>query len=347
VNSNEDAEEESARQSQLQRQDCHRPSAIIPEDYSFVAQEYLKVEDLGTALFLQAEREKIREHMAQTGGRYSQHEHGGNCHVCGSVNAIYTLLFYHAKTNSYVRMGTECADKVYEGADFGTSRFRRSVEDCRENMRGKMKAKALLGDAGLSAAYDIYAADYESLPRDPKTVRAARTDKDWEGNEEVIPAYAGDLYYEERTIRDIVSKFVKYGSVNEAQMGLLRKLVERIPDRDQRNAEWEAKKAADKAAAKPAPTGRVKIEGTVLKVEDRETQFGMVTKMTVKTDEGWIAWGSVPSNAVVEKDCRIVFVATVTPSDNDAKFAWFKRPILYMTKEEKAALKEVQKEIAI
>ena len=331
----------------LERTDVHRPSEIIPEDYQFIAQEYLKVEDLGTALFLKAEREKIQAHMTQTGGRYSQHEHGGNCMVCGSVNAVYMLLFYHAKTNSYVRMGTECADKTYSGADFGMNQFRRNIEDARLNQRGKMKAKALLGDAGLSAAYAIYEADYGALPRDPKTVRAARpaTDADMED----IQAYAGDLFYEERTIRDIVGKFVKYGSISDATMGLLRKLTERIPDRDQRQAEWEAKRKAEKEAAAPCPTGRVKIEGIVLKVEERENPYdrfggGVRTVMTVKANEGYVVWGSVPSGAVVEKDCKITFVATVTPSENDSKFGFAKRPILYMTKEEKAALKAAQNE---
>jgi hypothetical protein len=109
--------------------------------------------------------------------------------------------------------------------------------------------------------------------------------------------------------------------------------------------EWEAKKAADKAAAKPAPKGRVKIEGTVLKTETKETQWGFREVMTIKSDEGWIAWGSVPTNATVAKDCKIVFVATVEPSENDPKFAFFKRPVLYMTKEEKAALKAAQENI--
>ena len=277
--------------------------------------------------------------MAQTGGRYSGHEHGGNCMVCGSVNAVYTCLFYHAKTNSYVRMGSECTDKVYSGADFGMNQFKRNILNARENMRGKNKARLLLSDAGLSTAFNIYAADYDTLPRDPKTARAERIE-----DGEVFPAYAGELYYEERTIRDIVGKFVKYGSINEAQMKLVRDLTERIPDRDKRNAEWAAQRAAEKAAAKPCPKGRVKIEGTVVKTETRETQWGFREVMVVKSVDGWVTWGSVPSGVTVEKDCKIVFVATVEPSEKDDKFGFHKRPVLYMTAEEKKALKEAQKE---
>jgi hypothetical protein len=299
-------------------------------------------------LFLKAEREKIQAHMASTGGKYSQHEHGGNCMVCGSVNAIYTLLFYHAKTNSYVRMGTECADKVYNGADFGTNEFKRNVLNARENMRGKNKARLLLSDAGLSAAYDIYAADFDSLPKDPKTIVDRPEIRDEFGDiVQEAYKYSGSLFYEENTIRDIVSKFVRYGSINENQMSLVRTLVERIPERDKRRAEWEAQRAAEKAAAAPCPKGRVKIEGIVLKTETRENQWGVRETMLVKANEGFIVWGSIPSNAVVEKDCKIVFIATVTPSDDDPKFGFAKRPVLYMTKEEKAALKKAQENITI
>lgn len=60
---------------------------------------------------------------------------------------------------------------------------------------------------------------------------------------------------------------------------------------------------------------------------------------TLSQGTGWVCWCSVPSGVKVEKDCKIVFVATLTPSDTDPKFAFGKRPVLYMTKEEKAALK--------
>ena len=248
--------------------------------------------------------------------------------VCGSVNAVYTLLFYHAKTNSYVRMGTECADKTYSGADFGMNQFRRNIEDARLNQRGKMKAKALLGDAGLSAAWELYVADVQALYNS---------------------LGVQSLPYEEVTIRDMVSKLVRYGSISDNALGYLRILLGKIPERVQRNAEREAKRKAEKEAAAPCPTGRVKIEGIVLKVEERENPYdrfggGVRTVMTVKANEGYVVWGSVPSGAVVEKDCKITFVATVTPSENDSKFGFAKRPILYMTKEEKAALKAAQNE---
>ena len=94
------------------RQDDHRPSAICPDDYTYVACECVKIEGLGDCLFIQQQREIINRHMARTGGHYSTHIHGGNCHICGSVNMIYSILYYHEKTNSYMRCGEDCAYKL-------------------------------------------------------------------------------------------------------------------------------------------------------------------------------------------------------------------------------------------
>lgn len=283
------------------RTDEHKPSAIIPEDYEFVANEFLKVESLGDALVIKAEREKIQAHMARTKGTYSQHEHGGNCMVCGSVNAVYTLLFYYAKTNTYVRMGSECAGKVYVDSDFGHSSFRSRVEDARQALAGKRKAQALLSDAGLSEAWKHYAGE--------------------------IAYPDGPLPYEERTIIDIVSKFVRYGSISEKAQGYLRKLVESLPDRDKRNAERIAQREAERLTAEDCPKGRVKIEGVILKTDTRESIYGITEKMLVKSDKGFRVWSTIPAAMPTpERGSRVVFVATLEPSQDDPQLGFAKRP---------------------
>ncbi len=107
------------------RKDIHRPSVINPADYEFVCFEYLKVESLGDAEFLTAERERKARHMQRTGGTYSRHEHGGNCYICGAA-CIYTALFYHSATNVYLHTGLECAEKM-ELQD--AEKFRKTVQD--------------------------------------------------------------------------------------------------------------------------------------------------------------------------------------------------------------------------
>ena len=75
----------------------------------------------------------------------------------------------------------------------------------------------------------------------------------------------------------------------------------------EQQAAWDA----EKAAAKPCPTGRVKVEGTVVKVETKENRahpwWPKRTVMVVKSVEGWCVWCTVPKGATVERDCKIVF----------------------------------------
>ena len=100
--------------------------------------------------------------------------------------------------------------------------------------------------------------------------------------------------------------------------------------REEREAQW----AEEKAKAQDVPTGTVNISGEVLKVDLKQTRFGEVLKMTVKDHQnGFVLWGSVPNIyddegqlVCVGKGDHITFTASVTPSEKDAKFGFFKRP---------------------
>ena len=102
----------------------------------------------------------------------------------------------------------------------------------------------------------------------------------------------------------------------------------------EKRAEREAQWAEEKAKAQDVPTGTVNISGEVLKVALQETRFGQVAKMTVKDHQnGFVVWGSVPTIfdeegklLTVGKGDHITFTASVTPSEKDAKFGFFKRP---------------------
>lgn len=295
----------------MKRSDAHRPSVIEPEDYEYVAEEFMDVKSLGDALCLKAQHEIIAAHQAKTGGKYSQHEHGGNCMVCGSVNAIYTSLFYHQKTSSYVRMGHDCADKCECGGEFARKQFRRQVEDAREFYAGKAKAKSLLSDYGLSACWDIYSAENRD-----------------------------GFQWEEVTITDIISKFIRYGSISEKQQDFLRKLLAKIPAR----AEIAAQREAEKVNAADCPSGRILITGIVLGTKNVESMFGTSMKMLVQDETGFKVFGSRIES--VGKGDAVKFTATIEPSTDDKKFGFFKRPVIFQTAEEKAAEKAERKRIA-
>lgn len=279
------------------RTDIHRPSAINPTEYEYVGIEYLKIQGLEDCAALIAARERIKAHMTRTGGTYSRHEHGGNCHVCGA-SCIYTVLFYHATSNTYIRTGNDCADKMDMGDKAAFKKFHDAIVAARKAKTGKLKAQGILAQAELSQAWAIYTA--KQVPVDAQ----------------------GRSYYEEMTIIDIVGKLVKYGSVTDKAMNFLRSLVTRIGQR----AEIEAKRAEEAALAADCPKGRVQISGEVVTTRMQDGYYGSTLKMLVKDNSGFKVWGTVPSNVAVEKGDQITFMAAVEPSKDDCKFGFFKRP---------------------
>lgn len=287
------------------RTDIHRPSAIQPEDYDFVAFDYRGGSDLGAILMLKNERARLDAHMAQTKGSFSSHEHGGSCYVCGA-HALYLVIFYHAKTNAYIKTGEDCARKM-DLAYGDMNPFRRAIHSALDRNKGKAKAQAILESFNLSRAWDIYIAT--------KTRQAE--------------AQTGFATQEELAVEDIVGKVVKYGSfASDKQRNFLAILVDRVDNRVKRDEERKARWAAERAVAQDCPTGRVEISGLIIKAEDKETQFGLVRKMVVKDYRGFLVYSTVPSGVDGIKGDKITFVATVTPSPNDKKFGFGKRPLL-------------------
>lgn len=129
-------------------------------------------------------------------------------------------------------------------------------------------------------------------------------------------------------VRSLLYAYARFGRWTERQEAAVRKSIQRDLDR-------QAQREAERAAASDAPTGKVTVAATVLKIDWRDNpySYGRTGRevMTIKTDEGWMAWGSVPRslsdwNTPLEKGARITFTATFTPSEKDPKFAFFKRP---------------------
>lgn len=95
---------------------------------------------------------------------------------------------------------------------------------------------------------------------------------------------------------------------------------------EQQQSEREKRDAAHEAG-EDAPEGRIAITGIVLAFKLQSSQFGDTLKMLVQDDRGFRVWGSVPKSLDdAERENRITFTATVTASDRDAKFGFFKRP---------------------
>jgi hypothetical protein len=298
----------------MKRSDIHRPSAIDPEAYRFVTVLYLGGADMdpGMAMMNAENRRFLASDMERTGGRWSRHEHGGTCHVCGA-HAAYVAVYQHVDTLEYIQMGEDCAGKLDMGDVAAFNPLRRSIANAREAMAGKRKAAAVLQDAGLARAWELY-----EMNSDTAALVAAGAATPATAYDGTPTVYNTDAY---NTLCDVVRKLVKYGHISDRQEQFLASLVACI---ENANA-IAAARVAEREAAAPCPTGRVVIEGVVVKLAESDGMYGTTWKMTVKADGGWLAWGTAPAG-IEGKGARVRFKATLTPSDNDPKFGFFKRP---------------------
>jgi hypothetical protein len=283
------------------RTDAHRPSVIDPLAYDFVGFQYLRVDGLEDAMFLQEERRRINAHKARTGGERSMHEHGGNCDVCGSAFAVYKALFWHRDSNTYISTGLDCAEKMECGT---VESFRANMRRALDNKAGKRKAQAMLEQANLSAAWTLYEQGQKSATELPR-----------------------ELPREETTLCDIVNRLVQYGSVSDGQISYLRRLVDQIANRAVIAAQRAAE--AEKAAPVPVVAKRMTVRGRILsiKVPDYDRGECGPVRMLVQHATGWKVWGSLPKDLQsVQRGAEVEFDAAVKPSDRDTKFGFFSRP---------------------
>lgn len=186
------------------RTDIHRPSAIKPEDYQYVAvvlSDSQEDMDFGTNA---ANRAIFMEHMARTGGHYSMHEHGGTCHICGA-SAASIAIFYHPESNRYIRTGLDCAQKLDMGDATEFRNWRKGLKGARELQAGKNKARAVIEELGLSLAWEAAASNH--------------------------------------IIADMLGKLVRYGNLSDKQIEFLRKLVHQYEHREELAAQKAAERA--------------------------------------------------------------------------------------------------------
>lgn len=319
-----------------QRTDAHRPSAINPEDYTFIAFDYIGGSDLGAIMSVKLQRDILRNFMEKTGATYAKHFNSGSCHICGA-GAVYLCKWHHVPSNQIVTTGEDCARKL--DMSYGNMNlFRRNIADAREAQAGKRKAIAILSDLNLMETWEMYTAEYpKHADGCPWLLR-----EQVEGCECNCGARELERAFEqfpERTIRDIVGKLVKYGNISENQITFVRKLIQQILDRPM----VLAQRQAEKDAAGPVPTGRVEMTGEVVGSKVVEVQAYSryspteVTKLIIRLENGSKVYGNC--FAGLKKGDKVRFVASVEASKDDPKFGFFKRAALYQSPEQKKAIK--------
>jgi hypothetical protein len=235
----------------MARTDIHRPSVINPAEYNFVAYDYYG--SYG-GFIMETERNRFQAHRAKTGGKWSDHEHGGTCHVCGA-RAAYVVKYHHVPTNTYIQTGEDCAVKMDLSGTLGMQLFRKDIQFNTKAVKARVKAEEFCAASGLSAAWEIYTANDKSAFK----------------NEEGI-------------ICDVIYKLVRYGDISVNQVASIEKLLEQIELRGQRMAERAALDAASKHVGKVGD--RTTFEATVTFVTTYETRFGMMTVTGLKDDDG-------------------------------------------------------------
>jgi hypothetical protein len=256
----------------MARTDIHRPSQIQTDAYILIGFKYVGPSDFG---FICDDRIAIAQHLKQTGGRYSHHDHGGTCGVCGAY--AHTLgVFWHQATNTYINAGEDCSYKLDAGEDIAFRAFKKRVAAGLETARGKLRAQKVLADNGLSAAWEIYQGTADQ--------------------------------WEENTIRDIVGKLIQYGDLSEKQVGFVVKLLAKIPARD---AEKAARAAANAGSQHVGTVGkREKFTLNIDWVKSFESAFGFIQIHGLRDDAGNIVIYK-GSTVLGEKGQQITVKATV------------------------------------
>jgi len=271
----------------MARTDVHSPTNLVTEDYEY-AYSYDAHPDSMNAAFVQA----VLNPLLADGWRFAENPSNGGCYHCGA-HIRYIAVLKHIPTHTLIKVGETCLENRFDRATADFHALRKQAKLDREKQRIK------------NARLGWFAVDPDR--------EAAFT---W-ASEQVS---AGHFGYEGMR-HNFVSKINRYGSTSD-------KFVKAIMRDMVRTERRESEREAEKAELKPVIEGQgIIIEGEVLSVKWQENDFGGRFVTTVKDDRGFMVWGTRPSKIHWDKGDRVRFKAgTVTKSDRDETFGFFKRP---------------------
>lgn len=127
--------------------------------------------------------------------------------------------------------------------------------------------------------------------------------------------------------RDVLAKLDQYGDLTDRQVNAVVASLAR----DVQFA--ERKKVEDAEPKGDAPTGRVKVTGTVLSTKLVEGfQGGTTMKMLLKLENNSKVWLTAPSRYTIDRGDVLTVTATFEVSRDDKSFAFGKRPTLHEQK---------------
>lgn len=291
----------------MTRTDIHRPSApeFDPEAYDLHGVFDLHP-DYPAPEMAQARLAIVNGLIAQ-GYRFGSHG-SRQCGHCGHVGIRYAALMIRADVREMIYVGEDCLDNRFDLTKAEFTALRESARLNRERTARRDRVAALV-DAHPLLAWLTYPSNVTGLD--------------------------SEFFY------SIGHKLTAYGELSDRQVAAVERGIIRETERNDRRAAQAAAKRALVDAGVQAPEGRMTVTGQIVSLKEREGYMGGTEwKITVKTDEGWLAWASAPSllwdawrDAKADMDLeqwlrtqRLTFTVTLTRSDSDPLFAFAKRP---------------------
>jgi len=311
------------------RTDVHRPSQLITEDYEFIGcspqwvyrgdrgdgeVEWDDVNDFG----LTDEQQDYVDNNRFNGNAINNR----GCDCCGSKPRA-VAYYKHIPTGEVITVGLICSEKIQAGA--WEEGHRQALTVIAERKRAIKKAEGesfIDSNSGLRSVLES-------------------------GKHEILD--------------DMLGKVHKYGSLSEKQVAFAFRLFAQCIEREEEKARLLAK--LDGATLDC--TQRITVAGTVKTVKWQDSDYGGSYKMLVELDSGFKVWGTVPTSFADANDYAdshindirqygggwgaerlakeqaelnkleletirignsIQFTARFQMSNDDATFAFFKRP---------------------
>lgn len=224
----------------------------------------------------------------------SAYDGSGQCDHCGA-HLRYVVVMHHLPTDSHMAIGETCYTERFDYNDKVT----KDVDRLRKQAAaGRLRSQ-------VRARFETWTAESED---NAAAVAFLQEQHDAGTDNEFLAS--------------VFAQLNKYGELSERQVGAVI--------RNKAGSEKYAKILAERENEPKVPVveGRQQIVGTILKLDWKDTDYGIRHTMTVKDDRGFVLWGTRPDSlAEAEKGDRIKFAATVTKSDRDETFGFFKRPV--------------------
>ena len=227
------------------------------------------------------------------------------------VEPLETRAGLHAPVDGYLWSWSK-GDDEFEGM-FLAGQFLPMSSEHESYSRGAFTGEIKIEDVPIHRS-EAFMDGYNNLPAGQRTL---------------VRIFQGRSWREKYTNKELCHVYISKcpqdlcDAIRDYLMGDLHKL-QRLAEQKTK----DEKSARDKAhhEGEDVPNGRQVITGVILGMRPQASEYGSVLKMLVQDDRGFRVWGSVPSKLDCNREDHIEFTATVTQSDKDTKFGFFKRP---------------------